>query len=360
VQRPDQPAPAARREKRLERLGGGSVRVVDATLRYRDERSATHFEIGALNLVLAATDLEGALAVDGTLVWRGVEVALSATASPLRSLLAEQEAQLVLKVSAAPLQAAYQGTLAFAGGISASGTIDIKAPSAQALRDWLGTAWPPGSAADALAISGHLTARGGEVALSSLEASSGGVQLAGSLAVHLTSRTSVSGKLRISELDLSRAPPAGAKRADATPPPLPSGSAGAAEPDKRAARKAWSDAAFDPQILAVADADLALSVGRIVYGNVKTGESKLTVSVKGGLATVVLEDAELYGGRAHGRLALDGSGGTLAAETSLKLAGVSLLPLLGDAAGVAWLDGRGTITLALKGQGLSEAQIVES
>ena len=42
------------------------------------------------------------------------------------------------------------------------------------------------------------------------------------------------------------------------------------------------------------------------------------------------------------------------------LEGISALPLLKDALGFEWLEGRGTIALALAGQGASERQIVET
>ncbi len=46
---------------------------------------ATQYEISALNLELAADDREGPVAVEGSLTWRGVELRLSGTASPLRT-----------------------------------------------------------------------------------------------------------------------------------------------------------------------------------------------------------------------------------------------------------------------------------
>ena len=341
----------------LERLGIRSVRVVDASLRYRDERSGSQYDISPLDLTLAANDLDGPVEVNGTLAWRGVRVALSGTAVPLRAILADQPAQLSLKLSGAPLEAAYQGTLTLKGGISADGTFSIKAPSARALGDWLGADWLAGSASDALVVAAHVTASNGQVTLSSIEASLGDTALAGSLALDIKDRPSVSGTLRISELDLSRLPARRNTHADApAAPSLPA----AVPPEADSGGKGWSDQAIDPQLLALADADLALAVGRLIYKGVKTGQSTLSLVAKGGLVRVGLEAVELYGGRGQGNLTLDGTGPTLAVGTDLKLVGVSVRPLLSDAAAVEWLDGRGTIALALSGQGLSERQIVEA
>ena len=45
---------------------------------------------------------------------------------------------------------------------------------------------------------------------------------------------------------------------------------------------------------------------------------------------------------------------------NLTLDGVSALPLLKDALGFDWLEGRSTIALALAGQGVSERQMIET
>jgi AsmA protein len=107
-------------------------------------------------------------------------------------------------------------------------------------------------------------------------------------------------------------------------------------------------------------ADGALLVERLNYKDVKIGPARLAVSVHNGVAQLTLQDAELYGGRANGNLLLDGTGPAPAVAANLNFTGLSMLPLLTDVAGIAWLDGRATLTLALNGQGRSERQIVET
>jgi uncharacterized protein involved in outer membrane biogenesis len=107
-------------------------------------------------------------------------------------------------------------------------------------------------------------------------------------------------------------------------------------------------------------AEGALSLGRFAYKGLKIGPSELAVSVDAGVANVKLQQIELYDGRGQGTLTLDATGETPALAASLKLADLSLLPLLGDAAGVGWIDGRGTVALDLAAQGRSAEQIVET
>lgn len=103
-----------------------------------------------------------------------------------------------------------------------------------------------------------------------------------------------------------------------------------------------------------------VSLGRFAYGGVKIGPSRLAVSIDAGIAKATLHQVELYGGTGQGTATLDTTGQAPAYAASLKLTGVSLLSLLGDAAGVGWIDGRGTVALDLAGRGRSEREIAET
>ena len=69
---------------------------------------------------------------------------------------------------------------------------------------------------------------------------------------------------------------------------------------------------------------------------------------------------QLYDGRGRGTLTLDGSSQMPVTGANLTLEGISAQPLLKDALGFDWLEGRSTIALALAGQGVSERQMVET
>jgi uncharacterized protein involved in outer membrane biogenesis len=215
VSSPPTSSPTAR-PRRLRPL---AVRVVGGTLRYRDERSGTSHEIGAIELDLALDTLEAALIASGAFTWAETPFRFAASAAQT------PDAAVVIKVAGAPLDIAYEGSLGLQGGVSGEGT---------------------------------------------------------------------------------------------------------------------------------------LSLAHVAYKDMKLGPAKLALSVTGSVAKVTLQDAALYGGRGQGSLTVDASGATPVLSASFNLAGVSLLPLLKDAAGVQWLDGRGALALALSGHGATERQIVES
>jgi uncharacterized protein involved in outer membrane biogenesis len=198
-----------------------AVRIVDGTVRYRDERAGARHEIGGLNLDLAARSRGSLATFGGAFVWLGETWRLSGTAS--HELLEGRPGLVHFKLAGAPVEVAYEGILNVKSGVAAEGN---------------------------------------------------------------------------------------------------------------------------------------LSVGRFGYKGLKVGPSELAVSVDAGAAKIDLRQVEIYSGRGQGTLTVDTTGQTPTLAASLKLNGVSLLPLLDDAAGIGWIDGHGTVALDLTAQGRSEEQIV--
>jgi AsmA protein len=364
-------APEATQTTAQSRFGSGSIRVIDGTVRYRDHGSGSNVEIKALNVNLVAGAPDTPLKVDGTLTLHGQPLTIAATASPVRALLASQPAQLAIKVSGAPFEGAFQGSVALAAGISLDGTLKLQAPSARALGDWLGRPLPAHGDPDVAAFSADLKVTPAKVALSRLQANLGAVTIAGALALeNKQQRQHLSGSLDVSELDFGRllTRPRSIARTQASPAPTspprssepPAATSAGPPADKRGRSREWSDDPIDLALLGQIDANLTLSAGRLVYKELTTGPSRLSVAVEGGLGRITLEDIELYGGRARGILTLDASGGVPVAGSQIILTRVALHPFLTAFLQFPWLDGAGNMYLEVAGQGLTERQMVES
>ena len=351
-------------------LPAASVHILDATVRYLDERSGTSQEVSGLDLDLAADDAGTGISAKGNLNWTGEKLGFEAKVA---SLQGQDPAKLSLRLAGRPLEASYDGSIGLGSGLEADGTLNVRAASWAELVRWLGKPRIAATETGALAVSVRIAAADRRVALNDLSATLGNSSLSGAITVAMGgARPHVSGQLQLSELDFGRllvrprsSEPAGGTAADPIGDLL-QGKGG--DPDqtpqvhgstKRMA-KGWSDDIIDLAPLGLADADLALSVDRVVYKNVTTGRSRLALAIQDRVAKVTLEDVQLYSGRARGTLTLDGRAQTAATTTNLTLDGVSALPLLSDALEFAWLDGRGTIALSLAGQGNSERQIVET
>ena len=362
-QPPGEPA-AAKVAAMAADLGAQRVRIIGGTLRYHDQPSGARSEVGSLDLELDAVDPAGPLEINGAFDFRGVRLTFAGTATPASAALAGQQARLVFNLAGPTLQARYEGRLALEAGLSLDGSVDIRAPSVRGLRTWLDQAVPEASDADALAFTARLVAADGRVTLASLEASLGEISMAGSLAVDTRpARALVVGDLRVSALDVGAVLTRPGKRASvAEKDPSPAGAAPSPPPSPhgRANGKGWSEQPLNLAALNLVDADVAIAAGRLLYKEMSTGKAKLVLQLKGGVGEVTIEEFELYGGRGRGVLTLDGTGKVPAVGTSLNLAGVSVQPLLADALGFKWLDGRGDVVIALSGQGQSERRVVET
>ena len=201
----------------LEKLLPTSVRVVDGTVRYIDERAGMRHEIGSLELDLVANDIGGPLEAKGSFAWRGESVALQAALAPIRGLLEDQKARLTFKLSGRPVEANYDGALEVASGLALDGLLGIKAPSLRGLASWAGGGMGSGSQdPDAFSLSSAVAGADGRLSLSRLTASLGATSLDGALTIETKgARPHLGGNLHLSELDLARilvspAPPSAA------------------------------------------------------------------------------------------------------------------------------------------------------
>ena len=69
----------------------------------------------------------------------------------------------------------------------------------------------------------------------------------------------------------------------------------------------WSDRALDFAPLRMLDANLSLATSEIRIGGLRTGKATIAAELGGGVLDLSIKDAALYGGKASGRLVLNGS-----------------------------------------------------
>ena len=346
------------------RLGAGTLRIVDGTVRYRG-RDGEMTELTAVQLTLSAEAPSAPLAISGTATVRGAPTTVSGTVTPADALPTRQPAQLAIKISGPPFEGSYEGTLSLAGGLSLSGELKLRVPSVAALSNWAGRPLPQAEGGEGAALAANIQASRERVDISDLRATLGSTILSGTLALESSgARRRLTGHLETSELDFGRlllkspARTANAEAGSATPSSA-SPAQSPPEPRTRRDRRDWSDEPLNVSALGVLDVMLEIAAQRITYKDLQTGPARLTLALEGGAGSLKLEDVQLYGGRGRGLLTLDGTGDALVTGANLKLQGVDLHPLLKDGLDFPWLEGRANLTLALAGQGNTGRQIVE-
>jgi AsmA protein len=352
------PVPEKRRPLALDAL---AVRVIDGRVRL----ASGGREISAVDCELALGRGGGPLRATGSLATAGERLAFDSSLSGLPGLQADRTSQLTLHLTGQAVEASFAGELAPEDATPLAGRLEAEG-SVRALAALLGAASDEVPDPVPFRLSAKLSLAEGRLALTALDGALGTAALGGEVTVEARGqRPHVSGTLRLTELDLGRLllRPAAARQGAADPAPAPAGG-GAGEavqpPQARRSEGDWSDDRIDLSPLGLADADLKLSVARIIYKEFTTGAGDVTFALQNRLAKLTIGDVPLYGGRGQGVVTLDGSNRTPAIGANLALEGVSALPLLKDALGFGWLEGRGSIALALAGQGASERQVVSS
>ncbi|HWB45116.1 MAG TPA: AsmA family protein, partial [Hyphomicrobiaceae bacterium] len=311
----------------LDRLGLGRLRIVNGTVKYQDAKTGTSQQIGALDLDVSLKGPDAPLLATGSGVWRGEKIAIEASLGSLRGFILGERTPARIALSGQPLAVRYVGTLTAGGAVD--GRIEVAAPSQAALQAWLGTS--RGLAGpEPVSLSATLAGTAERLSVTGLDAAAGTLTAQGDVTIATGGeRPRVEGRLHLSELDFGNI----LLRRDGAVAPLPrpmrpAGEAlpvptqtteerrpqATADPGKRLGGRDWSDQAFDVALLGLADAELQLSVDRLAYRDVQTGPARLAVALKDKVATVTLQNMQLYGGQGRGVLTLHGTGDALASE----------------------------------------------
>ena len=360
-----------------------NVRIEGGSITYRDDRSGQAEEVSAVDARIALPNISSALDATGTLTWRGEPVAFETRLTSPKALSEDRAARLSLKLAGRPGDLDYEGTITLGRSPEAEGTIAAKSQALQTLFAMMGAR--PLLSGGAGSIKGRLNATEQSITVQDAIIALDDLRAAGTVTVESRAvRPFVRATLQIAELDFNRlmaAQPATARAA-----PLEAGRPGfppPASPAPKAAqsiedllketppatgpkvrgflqRTGWSDHELDLSAFKVLDADLKLSVGRLVYHEIKTGQTQVRIELKDRHLTATFDDIQLYEGRGSGLLKVDGTGVVPGVGANFSLSGTSALPLLKDAADFDWVSGRARVNLALGGRGATERLIVAS
>lgn len=368
----------------LEALSLEDVQIEGGTVRFADDRSGYATEARDLNAQLRLANVASPLDAKGNLVWQNEAIAFEARLASPRLLSEDRAARLALKVSGRPFEFDFDGTVLAGRTPEAEGNITLKSPSVAALLALTG--FRPGGTLGltTAGIAGRLKAGDGAITLSDGTANFDDVSAQGTLTIEPRSpRPMLRGNVQISALDLNRLSlPRAIQPLPAVPAPLRPASAAKAAPAAPAQsieellrqsqpapgarvqgytkRHGWSDEPIDVAAFGFADADLKVSLGQLVYRDIKVGQTSLRLAVKDRALTANFDDIVLYDGRGRGLLTIDGAAAMPAVGANFSLDGTSALPLLKDAADFDWVAGKARVNIALGGIGATERQVVAS
>ncbi|WP_119390010.1 AsmA family protein [Taklimakanibacter lacteus] len=317
------------------------ITIEDGDARFLDERSGKAFMAQNVDLVVTLDSLTGPVAVKGSLETLGDEITLAfAVRAP--TALATEGSPLSLAVKSKRLDFGFTGEAVMRDGLTLDGTITAATGSLRELARWARIAVPDGPGFGPARINGRIAFGGKSLKLSKAKITLDGLAAQGDVALDLTSRPEVSASLGFDTIDVNRYLPPQDATAQAK------------------AGTGWSTAPIAFQGLGVIDAKLKLSANQLIYRDLTTGKIAIDATLKNGRLDARLGQIALYGGRAQGRLVLDGGGKVPALQMTLDARGFDGLRLLRDYAGLERFEGTAGARLALAAKGHSQRELIAS
>lgn len=377
-------AHAAPRE--LSALSLDDISIVNGAVRYNDERSGAWGRFDGINARFALPSLDRPLAGTGSFLADGETFQFKSKLASPAELAARRSAKLLFEVSGMPLSFTYDGSV---GGAETAGTLTANSPSLSALSQWWGTPVSPEAGAGAVALSTAVSATSNAVYLSNIDLKAGRAIVAGKVSFEERSgtRPKVSADLKISGVDLAALPLAADLRAAAgkgksVPAPTPlsldaprsTDDAAPAAPQSiddllnrpgpkvkgYTQRAGWSTEPINVKALGLVDADARLELAEVTYGRTRIDTAQVALALQDQVATLTLLDARLYGGSGKGVITIDATSNQAALVSDIALTSVAVRPLLADSSQMDWLDGEADVSWKVTGQGMTEAELVQS
>jgi AsmA protein len=341
----------------LQQLRLGDVRLNNGKLTYRDAKAGTNELVDKIDVKLALPSIDKPLTAEGSVTWHGKALKLDARVGNPQALLVDNKASDVsLKLASEPVNLTFGGTAKTAPPLAVNGDIDLNVPSVRGLAAWTGNPIKfEGNNLGPLAIKGKLAMNGDKTAFQNASLSLDAIKATGNFEVDTGgAKPYAKAQLAVDRLDLDPYLPPEKPAAQQGRP------AGGAPQGRAAAADDWSDDPIDLSGLRAANADLALTVASIRMRKIEVGKSALNVALKDGRMNADLSVPNLYEGQGSGLIVLDGGGAGAGLQSNFKLAGLQIAPLLGAAADMDMMSGKGALDVEVTSRGASQRQIVSA
>ena len=330
-------------ETTLEDLQLDNVQMIDSTITF-DGAEGEPISLEDVDARLTLASLDQPANLEAALDYRGERLTIDGAVAQPRAILEKGASPLTVTVNGAPLEASYDGTFDSATGALA-GTINASGSSLRRLLAWLGTPMEGDRGFGAYSVAGQMASEGNTISLTEAVLRLDAIEARGALNLitQESGRLNVTGALSAASLDLNAY----------LPEPTQGGEG--VEVDT-----GWSTERLDLTGLRALDANLNLTLGRLIFQRMNFTDVALGLRVANGALDARLSRIALYDGSGSARLIADGSGAMPRVAVEMNVQNIQAEPLLRDAIGFDRISGRGQISASLVGVGQSQQAIMRS
>jgi AsmA protein len=310
---------------------------------FLDERGGQAFSLEDASAKLTIGE-DGELAVQGTAALNKQIAAIEAQVKSL-GRVGEDGSPFDLTITAPALTANFTGRLATPEGLSLAGAVDATSPDLRQLSKWLGSEIEGNSGLKNFSLAGALESKRAVFNLTKASVALDGMVANGDVRLDLTKKTpNVSAILSTDIFSLD--------------PYLPSRKASTPSAGKEGTGWDLSPLAFDR--LKGIDGNLKLSVFQVKWNDAEFGPAELSGTLKGGKLETTVQDAALYGGKATGKITLDGTQEAPVLHLVLDAEGIRGETFLSEFAEVEWLAGTTGLKASLTAAGHNQREMMSS
>lgn len=309
------------------------MRIDDGTLLLRNAEDRTVETLHGIDFSLAWPSISRSLGATGHFIWHGEKIDASVTLADFAAALGGNRSGVKLRLSGAPMNAAFEGAFSVKPTLKVEGTLAADAVSLRRAMTWAGHEPLPGGGFGRFAIKAQTSVVGDTISLSSVNVELDGNSAEGVLSFANEGRQTLQGTLAADTLNLT--PYISTVR-------LLGGN-----------QQAWNDSRLAPEGLSGMDFDLRVSAANVVMGSAKVGRTAIGANLHNGKLMISIGEAQAFGGIVKGSLALTNFSSGVDFRSQVQFADVELENCLGQLFGLKRLEGRGTVSVSIDGTGES-------
>lgn len=306
------------------KVDGGTIVVKDATRGWTETLSD-------VEMALAWPSISTSFAATGRFAWNGERVDATIALTDFAAALAGNRTGVKVRVTGAPLKAAFEGTMSVRPTLRIEGTIAADAASLRDTLRWTGLKPLTGGGFGRFALKAKSSVLGGTIALSAVNVELDGNTAEGVLTFATDGRQTLTGTLAANEINLT--PYISTVRL------LTSN------------ERDWNRVPISLDGLNGFDLDLRLSAARIQIARAKLGRTAIAANLRGGKFTATIGEAQAFGGILKGSFGLAVSERGADFKSQLNFTDVDLENCLTELFNFKRLEGRGNLAINIDASG---------
>jgi len=303
----------------------GVFRLREGTVLFEDREHGDSERFDSVNLKLEWTSVRTPLAVQGSGIWRGEQVTVSADAKAPFAYLNGAATDFEAHVDSAPIAMVFSGQADDYPHAHLAGSLKLSTASLRRFANWLGSPIGPGTTLGQASLFGNAEFRDWTLSVADAQLTLDGNGASGALKVLAAAKPDITGTLAFDTLDLT---------------PYFGGLSTALSdtPD-------WRTVMLPTDWFRQLSADIRLSANAVKLGSLAAGGTAASASLRDGRLEIGLARADFDGGSLAGDLAVtDAPAPKVAAQMR---ADEIDLARAGPALGLPDISGRGTVVVDL-------------